>query len=79
MDEESATAEESSAPDSDNALVESNHQMSLLNQDDSDCTRPGSAKLSAKEQAKTPPTLRYFSGNPAVEMSEGILHLYKEK
>ncbi|XP_057294801.1 BRCA1-associated protein-like isoform X2 [Hydractinia symbiolongicarpus] len=37
-----------------------------------------SAEVSAKNVAKSPLTIQYFSGNPTVETTRGIMHLYKD-
>lgn len=39
-------------------------------------SRPGSGKNRSRDG---PHSLRFFSGNPGVETTEGILHLYKDK
>lgn len=37
-----------------------------------------SAEVSAKNVVKSPLTIQYFSGNPTVETTKGIMHLYKD-
>ena len=40
-------------------------------------SRPGSGKSRPREAG--PQSVRFFSGNPSVETTEGILHLYKDE
>ena len=45
--------------------------------------RPGSGQSTCPKShtlpLKTPQTIHFYSGNPMVEKTRGILHLYKEK
>jgi len=41
-------------------------------------SRPGSGKSKGKSSGSFS-TIHFFSGNPAVENTEGIIHLYKNK
>ncbi len=51
-------------------------------------SRPGSAKGQGRREDRLssmsptlqfPNSIRFFSGNPSVETTEGIIHLYKDK
>ena len=47
-------------------------------------SRPSSAGLKGRVKshsptAQIPPTIHFFSGNPAVETTEGIIHIYKDR
>ncbi|XP_064619178.1 BRCA1-associated protein-like [Lineus longissimus] len=47
--------------------------------DEGSGSRPGSGKLRQKSHSPTlSNNIRFFSGNPIVETTEGIMHLYKE-
>jgi len=42
--------------------------------------RPGSAKLwSHSVSGIAPHSIKFFCGNPSVEKTEGIIHLYREE
>jgi hypothetical protein len=52
---------------------------SSIASDEGTGSRPGSGKLRQKSHSPTLSSIRFFSGNPIVETTEGIMHLYKEK
>ncbi|OWF44883.1 BRCA1-associated protein-like [Mizuhopecten yessoensis] len=41
-------------------------------------SRPGSGRRSHSPSARYPATIHFYSGNPAVECIQGVLHLYKD-
>ena len=48
------------------------------NQEDAASSQP-SAISSNSRSTSPPPSAHFFSGNPGVEITEGILHFYKQK
>jgi len=47
---------------------------------DFETKRPGSAKLWSHAVAGiSPHSIKFFAGNPSVEKTEGIIHLYREE
>ena len=50
--------------------------------EEAEASRPGSGRQRIKSTSPTlqmPSTIRFFSGNPSVETTEGIIHLYKDR
>jgi len=47
--------------------------FSLVKSDE--CLRPGSGKIKSKSST----AVKFFCGNPSVETTEGIIHLYREE
>ena len=57
-------------------------RQSSVTSDDGISSRPGSGSARLKSHSPTmkePPAVHFFSGNPMVETTEGIMHLYKDK
>lgn len=46
---------------------------------DGQCERGISASVSASASSELPKEIAFFSGNPSVEVTNGIIHLYKKK
>ncbi len=58
---------------------EAEGNLSMQKNDESVTSRPSSAKNKVKAlPGNISTTLRFFSGNPTVERTEGVIHLYKE-
>ena len=57
-------------------------QCSEAAPEEADVSRPSIGKQRTKSVSPTlqmPNTIRFFSGNPSVETTEGIIHLYKDR
>ena len=57
-------------------------QCSEAAPEEADASRPSSGKQRTKSVSPTlqmPNTIRFLSGNPSVETTEGIIHLYKDR
>jgi len=68
MDSDKPTVKEASARDGASDFVSTEPK------------RPGSAKLwSHSVGAIAPHSIKFFCGNPSVEKTEGIIHLYREE
>jgi len=69
LDTDRQTVKETSARDAANEFVSSTEPK-----------RPGSAKLwSHSVGGIAPHSIKFFCGNPSVEKTEGIIHLYREE